>query len=111
MKSLSPNDSGQKNLVSNCRNIKIQDFLRGYQDDLKEALIKTKITALGVDVHLITSRTNFNGVRFWFQCPICKGRVGILYQHPLSNDLGCRKCLNLDYHSRRYKGMLESSTD
>lgn len=101
------NDSG-KLLVENCRKININDFLRQYRTELKQAFLLSKIKTIGTDIELGTSRTGFGGVRFWFKCPFCNRRVGILYKHPINNDLGCRRCLNLEYRSRLYKGMIEN---
>ena len=107
MKTLSPNDFGKKFLVEDCQKIKITDFLKQYKLKLKELILNSEIELLNIKTELTTSQTSFNGVRFWFQCPLCKSRVGVLYKHPITNNAGCRTCLNLDYRKRRYKGMLE----
>jgi len=108
MKSLKPNNLGKKYLVEQARKIKISDYLRQVKNNLKELALTSQIENEGFDVELITSRTNYNGLRFWFKCPICSQRAGVLYKHPLKGNLGCRKCLNLEYRSRRYKGMVEN---
>lgn len=59
--------------------------------DGQEPSPKQKIT-------LIRTHCNYDGWRFWFQCP-CGKRVGIL--HAYSNGyFGCRKCLNMTYACR-----------
>jgi hypothetical protein len=60
-------------------------------------------------ISLTVSKTRFNGLRYWFSCPMCQRRVGVLYVHPLTSEVGCRHCLKLDYRSRRYKGMIENN--
>jgi hypothetical protein len=60
----------------------------------------------GIKVELTTSKTYVGGVRYWFKC-LCGRRVGVLFVHPISNILGCRECLGLEYRKRRYKGMEE----
>lgn len=107
MKSLNPNDLGL--LVEGCQKIKISDFLGKCRERLKEALIKSELEILGLSIELTTSKTCYNGIRFWFKCPLCGGRVGVLFKHPLNDTIGCRKCLNLEYKKRRYKGMVEVS--
>jgi len=102
-----PNDSGKKFLIEDCQRVNISDFFRQFKRELKSAYLKSRLKSLGIEVRLATSRTGFGGVRFWFQCPFCKQRVGVLYKHPLNNNIGCRKCLNLEYKSRLYRGMLE----
>ena len=108
MKSLSPNDLGTF-LVEGCPKIKISDFVRKYRTQLKEAVIASDLELQGIKVELTTSRTCYNGIRLWFKCPTCKGRVGVIFKHPMSEIVGCRKCLKLEYKKRRYKGMIEGS--
>jgi hypothetical protein len=67
----------------------------------------SQLKMMGIDVELIAAETRFNGVRFWFKCPLCQRRVGVLFKHPLSQAIGCRLCLNLRYRKQRYKGMIE----
>ncbi len=51
-------------------------------------------------VSLETTPCNFGGVRYWFVCPDCLGRVGVLYLTPGDVYFRCRHCNNLSYHSR-----------
>ena len=108
MKTLSPNNFGKTFLVEECSKIKIKDFLKQYRDKFKELILNSEMEALGWSIELITSKTHYNGIRLWFKCPICQLRVGVIFKHPLTNAIGCRKCLKLDYRKRRYKGMLEN---
>lgn len=107
MKTLSPNDFGKKLLAEQCQKIKISDFVRASKARIMEILIKSSIEASGHNVLLSMSKTGFGGSRFWFSCPICHKRAGVLYKHPTSQILACRKCLKLDYRKHRYKGMTE----
>lgn len=102
------NDLGKKNLVESCACIKITDFLRQYKRQFNNLMLSAGIELLGIEITLTTSKTGNGGIRVWFTCPICETRVGIIYKHPLNYSIGCRKCLNLEYRKRRYKGMLES---
>ncbi len=106
MKSLNPNNLGL--LVEECKKIKISDFLKKSRAGLKEAIIKSELEIDGLSIELTTSKTNFDGLRFWFKCPLCMCRVGVLFRHPVSEAVGCRKCLKLEYRKRRYKGMIEN---
>jgi len=106
MKSLSPNNLGL--LVEECQKIKIADFLKKCKTELKEAMIKSKLEIEGLRIELTTSKTGYNGLRFWFRCPLCELRVGVLFRHPVNNAIGCRRCLKLEYRKRRYKGMIEN---
>ncbi|MBM2820831.1 MAG: hypothetical protein HW405_591 [Candidatus Berkelbacteria bacterium] len=105
MKTLNPNNLGL--LVEECPKIKISDFLKKYRAELKKTLILSELEIMGTNVGLTLSKTRYNGIRFWFKCPICGRRIGVLFKHPLTNATGCRKCLNLEYRKRRYKGMIE----
>ena len=107
VKSLNPNNLGL--LVEECQKIKISDFLGKCKDGLKEAIIKSELEILGLKIELTTSKTCYNGIRFWFKCPLCGRRIGVLFKHPLTSAIGCRHCLKLDYRKRRYKGMIEGS--
>lgn len=106
VKSLNPNNLGL--LVEGCQKIKISDFLKKTKAVLKEAMIKSELEVEGLNIELTTSRTGYNGVRFWFKCPLCNLRVGVLFKHPVNEAVGCRRCLKLEYRKRRYKGMLEN---
>lgn len=108
MKTLTSNDFGKKFLVENCHKIQIKDFLNKYKVEFKRMMIEAELKVLGIDIELTTSKTCFKGIRFWFKCPICKARIGVLYKHPLNQKIGCRKCLNLDYTKHCFKGMVES---
>jgi hypothetical protein len=105
MKSLNPNNLGL--LVEECQKIKISDFLQKCRNGFKDTLIASELEVMGVNVRLGTSKTCYNGIRFWFKCPACNHRIGVLFKHPLTGAIGCRKCLNLEYRKRRYKGMAE----
>jgi hypothetical protein len=105
---MNPNDFGKKLLVDQCQQIKMTDFIKKTKALLKETLLQSSLQSDDYDILLIKSKTGFGGVRYWFGCPLCHGRAGVLYKHPLSQRLGCRKCLKLDYRKRRFKGMTEN---
>ena len=107
MKILNPNDLGRKCLVEECQKIRIEDFLKTYRNKLKELVLASELEILGLKIEQTTSKTCYNGIRFWFKCPLCKRRAGVLLKHPLTYEIGCRQCLNLEYRKRRYKGMIE----
>ena len=106
MKSLNPNNLGL--LVEECKKIKISDFLKKSRAGLKEAMIKSELEVDGLSIELTTSKTAYNGVRFWFKCPLCELRVGVLFGHPVNETIGCRRCLKLEYRKRRYRDMIEN---
>lgn len=108
MKSLSPNVLGNNILVEQCPKITIEETLAKITPQIKEQLLKTQLDMQGFNVDLAVSETAFGGERFWFKCPLCNKRAGVLFQHPISTLIGCRSCLRLEYKSRRYKGMLEA---
>ena len=110
MKTLNPNDFGKSLLVEECQEIRVNDFLKTCRVELKRLTLNLEIEAQGLKIELTTSKTSFDGQRLWFACPICGKRVGVLYNHPISEKIGCRKCLGLDYAKRRYKGMTEQKS-
>jgi hypothetical protein len=106
---MKPNDFGRKYLVEQCQKIEVVDYIRKAKKEIKEILIDHYLEADEYDVYLETTKTGFGGIRFWFTCPLCNKRVGVLYKHPVSQILGCRKCLNLDYRKHRYSKMIENN--
>lgn len=107
MKSSNPNDLGKTFLVEGCQRIEINRFIKKSKEKLKEILIYSEINVSGVPIKLTSSTTHFGGVRYWFKCPLCEKKMGILFIHPLNQYVGCRGCLGLEYRKRRYKGMME----
>lgn len=106
---MKPNDFGKRILTDQCQQIRIKDLLDTARAQLKQALIESSINAAGQKILLNRSKTGLGGTRYWFSCPICHGRVGVLYKSISEPSLGCRKCLRLDYRSHRYSKMLESN--
>jgi len=51
------------------------------------------------EVSLVTTDCNLGGVRYWFGCPTCGSRVGVIYLSA-SNYFTCRHCNDLTYQSR-----------
>lgn len=107
MKSILPNNFGEKTLAENCWSISVNLLLKRFNKVVKEEFLKNQFKLAGVDLELVTSKTNFGGTRYWFKCPICNKRKGKIYRNPISRVIGCRNCLNLDYRKRRFKGMVE----
>ena len=108
MKTLTPNDSG-KILVDQCQQVSIKKVLTEYKSELKKGLTSNQVTIDDQVIRMTTSKTGGGGKRQWFTCPLCDKRCGIIYKQPMSSKMGCRTCLNLDYRSRRYKGMIENN--
>lgn len=104
---MSPNDFGKNILAEQCQRININEFLRESKTKLKKSLLASNIETQGLSLTLTDSKTGFGGVRYWFSCPSCNRRVGVVYRHLLTGQLGCRLCLGLDYRKHRYKGMIE----
>ncbi len=110
MKISKPNNLG-KILVEDCQKIRIEEFLKSCRNELKKHIISLELELSGYQVELTTSDTHYGGKRIWFKCPLCNNRVGVLFIHPLTQEVGCRNCLNLKYRKTRYKGMAEESLD
>lgn len=49
-------------------------------------------------VPILTTGCTYGGLRYWFGCPRCGGRVAILYLRNLG--FGCRKCCRVVYASQ-----------
>jgi len=109
MKSSPPHNLGTILTVESCPRIKIDDLLKQCRDGFKETMITSQLKLMGIDIELIATETRFNGMRFWFKCPHCERRVGVLFKRPASLTVGCRLCLNLHYGKQRYKNMIEGN--
>lgn len=59
-----------------------------------------KQTDYAQEVSLTKTRCNLGGYRYWFVCPCCYKRVGVLYFAPGDVHFRCRLCNNLTYYSR-----------
>jgi hypothetical protein len=105
---MKPIDSGKTFLVEESRRIDFRVVNRQARAKLLEALLKAEMRSLGFDLPLSTSKTGYGGLRYWFACPLCGKRKLVLHVHPLSQVVGCRRCLGLEYRSQRFKGMPES---
>lgn len=105
---MNPNDLGKKYLVEDTQQVNISKLLKLFKKRMKEQTITSSIRMQGTPTRLLTSDTGFGGTRYWFECPLCKGRKGVLYIHPQTHIVGCRTCFNLEYKKRRFKGMLEA---
>lgn len=101
------NNLGKNLLVEDCQKVAVSEVLKKYRKDLKETILRSQFEMMTTTIRLTTSRTGNNGTRYWFLCPRCDRRVGVLLIHPLQGSLGCRTCLNLEYRQRRFKGMIE----
>ncbi len=55
---------------------------------------------------LVSTPCFFGGRRWWFVCPECHRRIGILYL--VGTDLGCRLCHDLTYRSCRESHMYDA---
>ena len=104
---MNPIDLGEKFMVEDCYRISMKDYLARAKAKIKEILLTSEMSLLEAPILLSESRTGYGGKRYWFTCPKCNKRLGVLLIHPISKDIGCRKCLNLEYRKRRYKGMIE----
>lgn len=101
------NNFGKKFLTDQCQKIKISDLMRSAKRQAREQVLGGELETEGGRLGLSETKTGNGGLRYWFICPQCAKKVGILYKHPISQILGCRRCLNLDYRSHRYRGMVE----
>lgn len=104
---IKPNDLGKYTVVENCQKINIDDLIRRANKEIKQQILQSQIGVMGFELSLSTSRTRFNGERYWFLCPLCTCKVGTIYKHPVSQLVGCRNCLGIQYKKQRFKGMLE----
>ena len=51
-------------------------------------------------VQLVTTPCHYGKYRYWFICPDCQKRIGVLYAN--GNYLACRHCQDLTYKSKNF---------
>ena len=90
MKILNPYNLGKKFLVEDCQKICVNSYVKKATQKVKKQLLVCELEIQGIQVSLTTSDTKFKGIRYWFTCPNCKKRVGIIFFHPILKKLGCK---------------------
>ena len=82
----------------------VEDCQRISVHNLKDKLgYGVELNINGLNVSLASSKCNYGGCRYWFACPTCNQRVGVLYRKPLNQLFLCRKCNNLTYHLTKFR--------
>ena len=102
---IKPYDLGE--IIENTRSVNIDQLVRKAKKKFKAEFIKSSLKVNGVDIKLTTSKTRFGGKRFWFLCPICQKKRGVIYEK--TSWAGCRICFGLKYKQQRFKGMIENT--
>jgi len=100
---LNPSDLDKNQSLENLTKINIDQFVRQVNKDLKRSLLESRLETIYGNLSLTTTRTRFEGSKYWFICPKCLGRAGTLY---LSENLAkfiCRKCQRILYYKQKYK--------
>jgi len=62
-------------------------------------------------IRLTPTRLPSQGARWWFVCPECSCRVGILALAPGTHSWGCRRCLEITSASRRDRRSLKADRE
>jgi PleD family two-component response regulator len=105
---MNPNDFGKNITVEDCSRFSMSTYLKSFPTNVVENVLGSILEVLRTRVTLTTTPARFGGVRFWFLCPQCEKRIGVLLVHPLTDKVGCRKCLGVEYRAKRFKGMVEN---
>lgn len=108
-----------KLILENCEQINISTIVRKLKEEifLQKPVISigefelfldkklAEVSALSLKhkspLRIIITHTipNYGGKRYWFICPGCKRRVGVLYKPEHGDIFKCRDCYNLIYQS------------
>lgn len=82
--------------IEECQRISISEVeLQSYDPSVIEVNDQT--------VKITKTRCNLGGWRYWFVCPMCNRRIGMLYRKPLGSSFLCRHCQNLTYQLTKYR--------
>jgi hypothetical protein len=104
---MTPNDFGKNITVEDCRRFPIRGLVESFKEKTKEAILNAKVMVNRQCVRLDATPLHFGGFRFWFLCPRCSHRIAVLLANPLTEEVGCRACLGVEYRAKRFKGMVE----
>ena len=85
----------------------MKEYLDRAKAHMKQMLLTSEVSVFDTPINFTTSQTGFGGTRHWFVCPTCSERKGVLFMHPISEQIACRTCLNIKYRAQQYKGMME----
>ena len=105
-----------KDKVEDCERISVyelkrQGYFRGLnsQGDISVTVTYNLKDKYIKDIIPFTdTRCYFGGIRWWFVCPSCKKRVGVLYKPYHADYFRCRHCHNLTYAIRRLRGIFQT---
>ena len=89
-KSFNPNDCGNVLTLATMSKININDLVRQARERAKLLYLESFNLDSGLRIDLVTSSTRYGGLRYWFKCPKCQRKVGVLYRS--INGSGCRIC-------------------
>lgn len=96
-----PNDLDKIFSLESCRKINVNDFVRQANKTLKQALLSSQLQTLDQTIKLTTTTTRNGGTRFWFACPGCRRKVGVLYENYTTCELSCRLCQGFIYDKQK----------
>lgn len=82
---------------SSFEKVRIQDYKCLKQTDVKSVFVGSQL------VGVTTTPCNYGGVRYWFKCPRCRGRCGVLYSRHGMTEWRCHKCYQIIYESQEDK--------
>lgn len=93
----------KRTLVEECQKLSISKFNLGL------------LNVLDVQIHnqaigLTKTFCNYGGFRYWFICPNCQKRVGVIYKKPFSDLFLCRLCQDLVYELARYRRSVQEQS-
>lgn len=84
--------------TTDCEVIQMKDLLHQAKQKLKLALVQNELEINGINSSITASQTGGGGFRYWFTCPQCQKRCGVLFRSPLNSEIvACQKCLAVKY--------------
>lgn len=102
---LSPYDLGEikrEGVLESFVKIKVDDLVKQVNKGMKKSLLELQLEVFDQEVTLTTTKTRFGGEKYWFVCPTCSRRAGVLYQDELGS-CKCRKCMSVLYLLQKNK--------
>ena len=75
---LKANDYGKILTLESLRKVKIDALVSQARQESKRLYLESLDLDSGRRIDLVTSSTRYGGLRYWFSCPKCQKRVGVL---------------------------------
>ena len=97
-----PSDLDKNRVLEGFLKLNVDELVREVNKDLKKSILTAQLEVFDQKIKLTTTRTRFDGKKYWFVCPSCSKRVGTLYRE-MNGAAHCRTCTKTLYSRQKYR--------